>query len=136
VAAGIGWTVLQVGGTALVHHYLHSDSVYGVFATVLGLVAWLYLTAEVTVYSAEINVVLARRLWPRAMVQPPLPEADRVSLALQALQNQRREEQQVEVTFSDRQPGNMPGIAPRTPDQVSPPAQREPPPSEHPAGGL
>jgi YihY family inner membrane protein len=136
VTAGIGWTALQVGGTVLVHHYLHSDSVYGVFATVLGLVAWLYLAAEVTVYSAEINVVLARRLWPRAIVQPPLTEADRVSMALQALQNQRREEQQVEVTFSDRRPGNGPGAAPRTPDEVSPPAHREHPPAERPADGL
>jgi YihY family inner membrane protein len=133
VTAGIGWTALQVAGTVLVHHYLHSDSVYGVFATVLGLVAWLYLAAEVTVYSAEINVVLARRLWPRAIVQPPLTEADRVSLALQALQNQRRVEQQVEVTFSDRELGDAPGLAPRTPDQISPPAPRVPPPSQRPA---
>ena len=39
------------------------------------------------------------------MVQPPLTEADRHSMALQALQNQRREEQQVRVTFNDRPPG-------------------------------
>ena len=53
---------------------------------------------------AEINVVLARRLWPRSIVQPPLTEADRASMALQALQNQRRPEQHVEVTFNDREP--------------------------------
>jgi YihY family inner membrane protein len=133
VTAGIGWTALQVAGAVLVHHYLHSDSVYGVFATVLGLIAWLYLAAQVTVYSAEINVVLARRLWPRAIVQPPLTEADRVSLALQALQNQRRVEQRVEVTFVDRRLGDAPAVAPRTPDQISPPAPPEPPPSERPA---
>jgi hypothetical protein len=52
---------------------------------------------------------LARRLWPRSVVQPPLTEADRVSMALQALQNQRRAEQQIEVTFSDRPPGTEPG---------------------------
>jgi uncharacterized BrkB/YihY/UPF0761 family membrane protein len=33
-----------------------------VFATVLGLVAWLYLGVQVTVYAAEVNVVLERRL--------------------------------------------------------------------------
>jgi len=85
-----------------VHHFLHSDSLYGVFATVLGLLAWIYLAVLVTVYSAEINVVLSRRLWPRSIVQPPLTEADRASMALQALQNQRRPEQHVEVTFDDR----------------------------------
>ena len=127
VAAGIGWTALQVAGAYLVHHYLHSDSVYGIFATVLGLMAWLYLAAEVTVYCAEINVVLARRLWPRSIVQPPLTEADRASLALQALQNQRREEQQVVVTFDDREPGRpAAATTPRTPEEVSPPAPPAP----------
>ena len=120
---GVAWTLLQLLGTWLIHHFLHSDSVYGVFATVLGLVAWIYLALEVTVYCAEINVVLARRLWPRSIVQPPLTEADRASMALQALQNQRRPEQHVEVTFDDREPGAAESVrAPRTPDEVAPPA--------------
>jgi YihY family inner membrane protein len=125
VAGGVGWTVLQVIGTALVHHSLHSDAVYGIFATVLGLIAWIYLGVEVTVYAAEINVVLVRRLWPRGIIQPPLTEADRASMALQALQNQRREEQQVEVTFNDRPAGTPPPAStPQTPDEVAPPAPR------------
>jgi YihY family inner membrane protein len=123
ITGGVLWTVLQVLGTWLVHHFLHSDSVYGVFATVLGLLAWVYLACEITVYSAEINVVLARRLWPRAIVQPPLTEADRASMALQALQNQRRPEQHIEVTFDDREPdATEPARTPRTPDEVAPPA--------------
>jgi YihY family inner membrane protein len=127
VAAGVCWTALQVAGAFLIHHFLRSDSVYGIFATVLGLVAWLYLAAQITVYCAEINVVLARRLWPRSIIQPPLTEADRASLALQALGNQRREEQQVTVTFTDREPGTPAAPStPRTPDDISPPAPRKP----------
>jgi YihY family inner membrane protein len=126
VAGGIAWTVLQALGAYLVHHFLRSNSVYGVFATVLGLVGWIYLGVQVTVYAAEINVVLARRLWPRAIVQPPLTEADRASMALQALANQRREEQCVQVTFSDRgeqaQPVTSPATTPRYPGEVAPPA--------------
>jgi YihY family inner membrane protein len=123
ITGGTLWTVLQFLGTYLVHHFLHSASVYGVFATVLGLLAWIYLSVEVTVYSAEVNVVLARRLWPRSLVQPPLTEADRNSLALQALQNQRRPEQHIEVTFDDRPPGaDVPARTPQTPDEVAPPA--------------
>ena len=111
ITGGILYTVLQSLGTWLVHHYLHSNSVYGVFATVLGLIAWIYLAVEITVYSAEVNVVLTRRLWPRAIVQPPLTEADRASMALQALQNQRRPEQHVEVTFDDREDDTgVPGL--------------------------
>jgi hypothetical protein len=98
----------------------------GVFATVLGLIAWIYLGVEVSVYAAEINVVLSRWLWPRAIIQPPLTEADRSSMALQALQNQRREEQHVEVTFDDRPEDARPHPAtPETPDQVAPPTVRD-----------
>jgi uncharacterized BrkB/YihY/UPF0761 family membrane protein len=128
VTGGLLYTVLQSLGTWLVHHYLHSDSVYGVFATVLGLAAWIYLAVQITVYSAEVNVVLARRLWPRAIVQPPLTEADRASMALQALQNQRRPEQHVEVTFGDRQDAaGAPARTPQTPDEVAPPADTQVP---------
>jgi YihY family inner membrane protein len=124
ITGGILWTVLQVLGTWLVHHFLHSDSVYGVFGLVLGLLAWIYLAVQVTVYCAEINVVLARRLWPRTIIQPPLTEADRASMALQALQNQRRPEQHIEVTFDDRRPdAEEPARTPRTPDEVAPPAE-------------
>jgi YihY family inner membrane protein len=127
ITGGILYTVLQVLGTYLVHHFLHSDSVYGMFAIVLGLLAWIYLAVEITVYAAEVNVVLARRLWPRSIVQPPLIEADRASMALQALQNQRRPEQQIRVTFGDRQPGDVvPARTPQTPDDVAPPAQQPP----------
>jgi YihY family inner membrane protein len=135
VTAGILWTVLQVVGAFLVHHYLHSDSVYGMFATVLGLVAWLYLAAEITVYCAEVNVVLSRRLWPRSIAAPPLTEADRASMTLQALQNQRREEQVVTVRWRDdpdaRDPDSgTPSSTPRSPGQVLPPP-RKPSGDEH-----
>jgi len=94
------WTVLQNVGTALVEHQLRGASqVYGTFAVVLGLMAWLYLTANLTMYAAEANVVLARRLWPRSMVQPPLTPADERVLAALAKQEERRPEQRVIVDF-------------------------------------
>ena len=127
IAGGIFWTILQALGAYLVHHYLGSNSVYGIFATVLGLLAWIYFGVQGTVYAAEVNVVLARRLWPRALIQPPLTEADRASMALQALQNQRRPEQQVEVTYDDRPAGTpAPATTPRTPADVAPPSSPTP----------
>jgi uncharacterized BrkB/YihY/UPF0761 family membrane protein len=97
---GVVWTALLAAGELVVGHYLRHDSaIYGLFAIVLGLFAWLYFAAELTVYAAEVNVVLARRLWPRAMVQPPLTEADQRVMAAQAHQNRRRPEQHVLVTF-------------------------------------
>jgi hypothetical protein len=66
--------------------------------------------------------VLTRRLWPRSIVQPPLTEADRASLALQALQNQRRPEQHVEVTFDDHEPSAA--VPAEVPAEVTVPEQR------------
>lgn len=107
VLAGLGWTILEAVGTQLVKHYLHSDSVYGIFAIVLSLVAWIYLVVEITIYAAEVNVVLARRLWPRSIVQPPLTPADRRALSLFPLAEQRRNEQQVAVTYDDESAGGV-----------------------------
>jgi hypothetical protein len=73
---------------------------------VLVLLAWISLSVAITVYAAELNVVLARRLWPRSIVQPPLTEADRAVLAAQALQNQRRDDQRVHVSYDDLPPRN------------------------------
>lgn len=99
IFAGIVWTVLQAFGGYVVGHYLKNDNAtYGTFGTVLGLIAWIYIGSQVTVYAAELNVVLARHLWPRGMVQPPLTKADQESIAYQATQNQRRPEQTVETT--------------------------------------
>ena len=99
VVAGVGWTVLQAVGTYLVGHELRNSAVYGAFAFVLGLVFWISLVTRLVVYTSELNVVLARRLWPRSLVQPPLTRADREVLAAEVEQNRRRPEQQVLVTF-------------------------------------
>ncbi|MFJ6382372.1 YihY/virulence factor BrkB family protein [Kitasatospora sp. NPDC092039] len=100
--AGPLFTALQAGGALLVTHALrHASQVYGFFATVIGLLSWIYLAAQVTVYAAEVNVVLARRLWPRSLLQPPLTEADQAVLSSVARQEERRPEQRVDVSFPD-----------------------------------
>ena len=67
--AAVCWQVLQVVGGYVVGHQLHrANELYGIFGVVLGLLAWLFLQAEVTLYAAEVDVVLARRLWPRSLL--------------------------------------------------------------------
>jgi inner membrane protein YhjD len=67
--AAVCWQALQVVGGYVVGHQLHRASeLYGIFGIVLGLLAWLFLQAEVTLYAAETDVVLARRLWPRSVL--------------------------------------------------------------------
>ncbi|HEY5026015.1 MAG TPA: YhjD/YihY/BrkB family envelope integrity protein [Acidimicrobiales bacterium] len=101
ILAGVGWTILSLAGTFLVGHTLrHSSQVYGYFGSVLGLISFLYLAAELTIYAAEVNVVRMRNLYPRSIAPPPLTPADRAVLSAIAEQGERRPEQRVHVEFS------------------------------------
>jgi YihY family inner membrane protein len=69
VLAAVCWQVLQVvGGYVISHQLQRASELYGTFGIVLGLLAWLFLQAEVTLYAAEVDVVLARRQWPRSVL--------------------------------------------------------------------
>ena len=72
----------------------------GFFAIVLGLMSWLFLSAQVILYGAEVNVVRARRLWPRSILQPPLTEADQRAHIDLAKQEERGPEQAINVEFT------------------------------------
>ena len=112
LAGAAMWTVLQNVGTALVEHQLRNASqVYGTFAAVLGLIAWIYLGANLTMYAAEANVVWARRLWPRSLVPPPLTAADEEVLAAIVKQGQRRPEQTGERRVRARPARRVTGAA-------------------------
>jgi uncharacterized BrkB/YihY/UPF0761 family membrane protein len=107
VLAGVGWTILQYAGTLLVGHTLrHASQVYGFFGSVLGLISFLYLAAELAVYAAEVNVVRARHLYPRSIAPPPLTTADQAVLSAVAAQGERRPEQKVRVEFSPTPDGH------------------------------
>jgi YihY family inner membrane protein len=100
IVGAVGWTVLQYLGGVLVEHSLRNTSKeYGTFALVLGLISFLFLAAQVTLYAAEVNVVRVRHLWPRGMVQPPLTAADKEVLSSIALEGKRRPEQYVSTGF-------------------------------------
>ena len=66
IVAAVLWQILEhVGGFYVGHVVRHAKDTSGLFAFVLGLLTWLYLGGEVTVLAAEVNVVRARKLWPR-----------------------------------------------------------------------
>jgi uncharacterized BrkB/YihY/UPF0761 family membrane protein len=97
IMGAVAWTVLQtVGGYYVGHQLKGAGSTYGTFAVVIGVLAWIYLGAQITLYAAEINVVKVERLWPRSIVQPPLTQADRRVLDRLAKVEERRREQTVE----------------------------------------
>ncbi|MEZ0109617.1 membrane protein [Catenulispora sp. EB89] len=78
VIGAVGWQILQaVGGYYVTHQLRHASTLYGAFGLVLGLIAWLYLQARVTLYAVEVDVVRARKLWPRSLFPPPTTAGDR-----------------------------------------------------------
>jgi YihY family inner membrane protein len=102
----VGWSVLQTLGVSIIKRQLEqANLIYGVFAVVIVLLSWLYLSAQLLLYAAELNVVLARRLWPRSLLQPPLTEPDRQVLTALAETEERRPEQTIEVSFSSEPDG-------------------------------
>jgi membrane protein len=107
--AGVLWELLLLGGGYIVDHELkHASNVYGTFALVIGLLSWLYLGAQVTLLSAEANVVAARGLWPRSfspIVEQPSTSADRQALRQRADVEERRQDQSVDVAFDGHDEG-------------------------------
>ncbi|MGH2865234.1 MAG: YihY/virulence factor BrkB family protein [Solirubrobacteraceae bacterium] len=102
IVAAVFWQLLQhLGGFYVDHELKKTGALYGVFALVLGLLAWLYLGAQLTIFAAEINVVHVRGLWPRSFFSDPLLEADRRALTHSAQVEERVQEENVDVSFND-----------------------------------
>ena len=70
IAMAIALGVLQlVGGFIVTHELKHYTNTYSVlFATTLGLIAWIYLEAQLLLYSIEISVVASNHLWPIRLI--------------------------------------------------------------------
>lgn len=101
VLAGLAWMVLQLtGGYLLNHQVKEAGQTYGAFAVVIGMLWWLYLQAQVLLFAAELNVVLARHLWPRSLTGHDR-RTDRRALQRYAKVEERTPDEHVEVTFDD-----------------------------------
>lgn len=102
--ASLLWEALQVGGGLYITHvYRHASAVYSQFALVIALLVFLHLGAQLTLYAAEINVVVTRRLWPRSLLGPPAERADQQTLAALAKVEERHDTERVEVQFDPAQ---------------------------------
>lgn len=100
VVGGVAFTALITLGTGLMEHMLKNESnTYGTFGTVIGIVAFLLILAKISVYAAELNPVLSRRLYPRRFVVGELTEADQQVWRDVAHEEQRLDDQRIGVGF-------------------------------------
>jgi len=107
VFAAFCWQALQTLGTTYLSRVVaHSTDIYGVFGIVLGMLAWIYLSAAVTVLAAELNVVRACRLWPRSLLAPfadglPLTPADERAYVSYAQMRRHKSFETIDVSFAE-----------------------------------
>jgi uncharacterized BrkB/YihY/UPF0761 family membrane protein len=67
-AVGV-YGITLIGGLYVKHVIARVTGIYGPFASTIGLLAYVSLIVQVFVFGTEVNVVRARRLWPRAVTQ-------------------------------------------------------------------
>lgn len=71
VVCAFAWQVLQYVGDAYVRNIIgRASAMNQTFALVLGLFAFLFIAALIVIFGLEVNVVLRRRLYPRALLTP------------------------------------------------------------------
>ncbi|CAM2989253.1 YihY family inner membrane protein [Williamsia muralis] len=105
VAMAIVWQLLQTFGTVYVTQVVkNASTTNSVFAVVLGLLAFFYLTSIAVVFTAEINVVRVHHLYPRALLTPftdavDLTHGDRKTYTRQAKAQRAKGFEHVDVTF-------------------------------------
>jgi YihY family inner membrane protein len=100
IVAAVVWEILQIVGGIYIGHVLKGASTtYAQFAFVIALLVWLHLGAQMTLYAAEINVVVTRKLWPRSLLGPPVAPADEETLRALAKVEERHEIEKVDVEF-------------------------------------
>ncbi|MBY6540840.1 YihY/virulence factor BrkB family protein [Rhodococcus sp. BP-349] len=101
------WQALQSFGGLYVQRVVGgADTTNGVFAIVLGLLAFLYISSLVLVLCIEVNVVRTDRLHPRALLTPftdnvELTDGDRDAYTAQAEAQRSKGFEEIEVTFGE-----------------------------------
>ncbi|MBC9732834.1 YihY/virulence factor BrkB family protein [Nocardioides sp. zg-578] len=107
VLTAVLWHALQMVSASVAQQAANqASSMNQTFGLVLGLLAVTYLAATSAVLGMEVNVVVHRRLWPRALLTPftdavALTDADRRAYAGYARAQRHKGFEVVEVRFKD-----------------------------------
>jgi YihY family inner membrane protein len=113
--AGGAFFVLQLLSALIISRYLgKAEGTYGSFATVITILWWFYLQAQITLLGAQLNVVLAERLYPRTLVGGPRTDADERTLKYYADKATYYEEQEIEMRLGAKRPGSRSSSHPLT----------------------
>ncbi|MDJ0361261.1 YihY/virulence factor BrkB family protein [Rhodococcus sp. H29-C3] len=105
IVAGVLWQILQTFGGVYIKYVVGRASITnGVFAVVIGLLAFMYIASVLIVFAVEIDVVRVEKLYPRSLLTPftddvILTEGDRLTYTGQAEAQRSKGFEEIEVTF-------------------------------------
>ncbi len=108
IAVALMWQSLQFAGAYYVERVINrASTMNGTFALVLGLVALIFVAANMGVIGVQVNVVYASRLYPRALLTPftdniRLTEADRRAYTAYATAQRHKGFERITVEFDQR----------------------------------
>jgi YihY family inner membrane protein len=100
--SGIAFWVLQSISSLIISRYLkNAQSTYGNFATVITILWWFYIQSIITLFGAQLNVVLRERLHPRGLVDAPQTRADHRAYDKYAKERTYHDDERVETKFPE-----------------------------------
>ena len=100
--AAIGLQIIQsLGGLILSHELKELRNGYGIFSLIIGLLFWIYLQAEVILYSVEIEVVRSYRLYPRSF-NNQLTKKDKVAYKENTKSTRQHIDENINVDFKKK----------------------------------
>ncbi len=108
-ALALMWQLLQLLGALYVSQVLMgTTSMTKTFGLVLGLVGFLFIAGVMAVLAIEVNVVIARHLYPRALLTPftdavDLTPADRRAYASYARMQRHKGFERVSVSWDEQE---------------------------------
>ena len=123
IAAALCWQALQTFGSVYVQRVIvRSSATNGVFAVVLGLLAFLYIAAVLVIFCVESNAVRVDKLYPRSVLTPftdnvVLTPGDEAAYTAQAQAQRSKGFEEIEVSFDN------PATADADPERTAPSGQ-------------
>ena len=127
------WQVLQLLSTTYIDRVLgQTSSMNQTFGLVLGLIGLIFLAASIGIIGIELNVVIVRRLWPRALLTPftdsvDLTDADRKAYTSYARAQRHKGFEEVTVVFGERPNGRVEESSEERPEVERPEERPEEP---------
>lgn len=127
----LGWHLLERLGGIYVNDVLAKASeVNGVFALTLGLIGLIYAASLIAVIGAELNSVIAYRLYPRSLLAlftdaaTDLTPADHRAYAMYAETQRHKSAETIEVTFEPGESADPTAQRPEAPEHGERPPEK------------